>query len=206
METLLFTGVIIGLAAGIILSFYLFKRRSLKTVKEQSHVLLEKVRQVCKLITVEGEFSEIFTHRDGKGLFFNLFQLEKKALIIVKAKVLIGFDLTKVNISVEADKKAVRLTKFPNPSIMSIETDVEYYDIQKGIINKFSEADLTNLNKKAKELIREKAEGSHLMRIASNQANDTLFVIKQLIESLGWELNSESPLKIEEPEKIPLDK
>ena len=46
------------------------------------------------LITVEGEFSETFTHRDGRKMFFNLLQMEKKALIIIKAKVLIGFDLT----------------------------------------------------------------------------------------------------------------
>jgi len=46
------------------------------------------------LITVEGEFSETFTHRDGRKMFLNLLQLEKKALIIIKAKVLIGFDLT----------------------------------------------------------------------------------------------------------------
>jgi len=53
------------------------------------------------LITVEGEFSETFTHRDGRKMFFNLLQMEKKALIIIKAKVLIGFDLDQINIDTD---------------------------------------------------------------------------------------------------------
>ncbi|MBT6006213.1 MAG: DUF4230 domain-containing protein, partial [Prolixibacteraceae bacterium] len=71
------------------------------------------------------------------------------------------------------------------------ETDLEYYDVQKGIINKFSGSDLTNLNKKSKDFIRKKVESSHLIQIARNQASDTISVIKQLIESLGWELVSD---------------
>ena len=54
--------------------------------------------------------------------------------------------------------------------------------------NKFSETDLTNLNKRSKTFIREKIENSHLILIAKNQANDTVSLIRQLIESVGWEL------------------
>jgi len=169
--------------------FY-YRNQSEKQLKSQSVLLLEKIKQVCKLITVEGEFSEIFTHRDEKNLFFKLFQTEKKALLIVKAKVMIGFDLTKINIEINTQKKQVTLSQFPNPEILSIDNDLEYYDIQKGIINKFSENDLTNLNKKSKDFIREKIASSHLILIAKNQANDTVSLIRQLIESVGWELVS----------------
>jgi hypothetical protein len=72
-----------------------------------------------------------------------------------------------------------------------METDLEYYDVQKGIINKFSESDLTELNKKAKEHIRKKALNSHLIKAAENQASETIVLIKQLIESVGWELESD---------------
>ena len=76
--------------------------------------------------------------------------------------------------------------------------------IQKGIINKFSETDLTNVNKNAKDFIREKANQSHLFEIAQNQANETIAVIQQLIESVGWELDTnlfvkKSTLKILKP-------
>ena len=192
METLLLLGIFLGLVGGILISAFFYRSRNIKQTKEQSILLLEKIKQVCKLITVEGEFSEIFSHRDAKSVFFKLLQLEKKALIIVKAKVLIGFDLTKISIELNSNTKQVNLSQFPNPEILSIETDLEYYDFQKGIVNKFSEADLTQINKKSKDFIREKAEQSHLFQMATNQASDTISVIKQIIESVGWELVSES--------------
>jgi hypothetical protein len=191
MEILILLGLIIGVAGGIFATSTYYKNRSERQLKSQSVLLLEKIKQVCKLITVEGEFSEIFTHRDEKNLFFKLFQTEKKALLIVKAKVMIGFDLTKINIEINAQRKQVKLSQFPNPEILSIDTDLEYYDIKKGIINKFSESDLTSMNKKSKDFIREKVEHSHLIIIAKNQANDTVSLIEQLIESVGWELVSQ---------------
>ena len=188
METLILLGVILGLAGGVLATAWYYKKRSSKHASVQSVVLLEKIRNVCKLITVEGEFSEVFAHRDAKSMFFNLLNLEKKALLIVKAKVLIGFDLAKIHIDMNREKKQVRIAQFPDPEIMSMETDLEYYDVKKGMINKFSESDLTNMNKKSKEFIREKIERSYLFDIARNQAAETIAVIRQLIDSVGWEL------------------
>jgi hypothetical protein len=188
METLILLGVILGLAGGVLVTAWYYSKRTTKYPTVQSVILLEKIRNVCKLITVEGEFSEVFAHRDEKSLFFKLLNLEKKALLIVKAKVLIGFDLSKIHIETDNEKKQVRLTNFPDPEIMSMDTDLEYYDVKKGMINKFSESDLTNMNKKSKEFLREKIERSYLFDIARNQAADTFSVIKQLIDSVGWEL------------------
>ena len=90
----------------------------------------------------------------------------------------------------------------PEPEILSIDSDIEYYDVQKGIINKFSETDLTNLNKKSKDFIRDKVEKSHLILIARNQASDTISVIRQLIESVGWNLVSDKILEVEKQDPL----
>lgn len=190
METLVLLGVLIGLAIGVAASAYYYRNKKDQQIKDQSVLLLDKIKQVCKLITVEGEFSEIFTHRDARKVLFNLFHTEKKALLIVKAKVLIGFDLTKINIELHARDKLVKLSSFPDPEILSIETDLEYYDFQKGMINKFSEVDLTQINKKSKDFIRDKVKQSHLFNIAQSQAADTIGVMRHLIESVGWKLHS----------------
>jgi len=191
METLILIGLLVGLAGGIAITSLYFKNLKQKQLQTQSIILMEKIKQVCKLITVEGEFTELFTHRDEKNWFFKLFQFEKKALLIVKAKVMIGFDLSKINIEINTQKKLVSLSKFPAPEILSIDSDLEYYDIQRGIINKFSESDLNNVNKKSKDFIREKVAESDLYSIARKQASDTITVIRDLIESVGWELHSE---------------
>lgn len=191
MEFLILIGVLLGLAGGILATQWFMKTRNPQVSQVQSTILLDRIKHVCKLITVEGEFSEVFAHRDGKSMFFKLLQMEKKALLIVKAKVLIGFDLTKISIEMEPEKKRVKLSRFPDPEIMSIDTDLEFYDVQKGIINKFSELDFTNMNLKSKEFIREKIERSYFFDIARNQAADTVTIIRQLIDSVGWELVAE---------------
>ena len=48
------------------------------------------------------------------------------------------------------------------------------------------------MNKNSKDFIRQKVERSHLLQIAGNQANDTIAVIRQLIESVGWTLEHEN--------------
>lgn len=191
MEFLILLGVLLGLAGGITATHWFLKSRNPQVSQVQSTILLDKIKHVCKLITVEGEFSEVFAHRDGKSMFFKLLQMEKKALLIVKAKVLIGFDLTKINIEMQPDKRRVKLSHFPDPEIMSMETDLEFYDVQKGLINVFSEVDLTNMNIRSKEFIREKIERSYLFDMARNQAADTVAIIRQLIDSVGWELVAE---------------
>ncbi|MCG6186269.1 DUF4230 domain-containing protein [Maribellus maritimus] len=198
METLILLGVILGLAAGAVISMYYYKYKNTQQLKEQSAVLLKQIKQVFKLVTVEGEFSEIFTHRNGKNIFFNLLQLEKKVILIVKARVMVGFDLTQIDIKVDSTNKKIRLSKFPHPQIISIDTDLEYYDIQKGIVNKLSEKDLTDISKKSKDFIREKVDESDLYLIAENQVKETIEFISQLANSVGWEMVTEKPL-----EKLP---
>ena len=191
METLALIAVLLGLITGIAITTLYFKNYVQRQIKQQSAIMLEKVKQVCKLITVEGEFSEIFTHRDVKNLFFKMFQFEKKALIVIKAKALIGFDLTRISIDISNEHKTVHLTQFPEPEILSIETDFEYYDIQKGIMNKMTEVDLTEITKKSKDYVRDKAINGQLFIIAKKQATDTISVIREIIESMGWQLSIE---------------
>jgi len=191
MESLTLIGVLLGVAGGVSATISYYNYKNNRKTSEQSVLLLEKIKQVCKLITVEGEFSEIYTHHDAKKILFNLFSFEKKALIIIKAKVLVGFDLTKIHINIDKDKKQVSLSSFPDPEILSIETDLNFYDFQKGIMNKFSEGDLTIMNQKAKDFIREKAQQSELIHLAKHQSGETVAIIRQLIESVGWELNPE---------------
>lgn len=199
MEILILLGVIIGLTGGVAVTWWFLRSHTQDESQVQSVVLLDKIRHVCKLITIEGEFSEVFAHSDGKSMFFKLLQMKKKALLIVKARVMIGFDLSKIKIEMVPEQKKVKLSHFPAPEILSMDTDLEYYDVQKGIINKFSELDLTNMNKKSKEFIRDKVERSYLFDIARNQGADTIAVIRQLIDSVGWKLITED-FRLKEPE------
>ncbi len=131
---LLFT-LIAVFAAGILLTRWYFKRQE-AVVQENGVVLLERIKQVAKLITVEGYFSEIYDYQDYYGYDLSIFR--KKALIRVKAKVSVGYDLEKMKVTSDAATKTIHLSGIPPAEILSIEHDLDYYDVPtlEGILHR----------------------------------------------------------------------
>ena len=98
MDTIL--EVFLGLILGAICMYWLYgffqKKKSKELTVHQSHVLLEKIKSVCKLVSVEGDFAEIYKYENTKERFMSLVSSKKKALIVINAKAQIGYDLKKV--------------------------------------------------------------------------------------------------------------
>jgi len=163
----------------------------------QSQVLLENVKTVCKLITVEGSFSDIYSHKDYYWQDLSMFR--KKALLKVKAKVGVGYDLSKYTFDMDEATKTITLKKNTKPEILYVDTDVNYYDLSEGTFNTFKPAELTQLNQKAKEHIREQAQISSLMESAAKQGHQVDELIRLITEQAGWKLKvveyEEDPLK-----------
>ena len=73
--------------------FMFFKGRQTKqNIQIQSLVLLERIKSVCKCISIEGNFTEIYNYQDVQQKFLNLVSSQKKALVIVNATAHVGFD------------------------------------------------------------------------------------------------------------------
>jgi len=157
--------------------------------KEDATVLLERIQNVSKLISVEGYFAEVYDYKDYK--WYDLSFLSKKALIRVKAKVSAGYDMSQMKIDMSPDTKTVRISNLPQPSILSIDDDLDYYDVNEGMFNSFTPQDYTTLNQKAKEYVRAQAEKSGLVESARAQGNKMLEVIKLMGESMGWKVTVE---------------
>ncbi len=182
-------GLLIG-SALILIVVWIYRKQFVKhRIEEQSVVLLEKIRNVSKMITVEGDFSEIMHFEDVKDVFLSLVSSKKKAIVLANAKVLIGFDMKKIRIQSSPNTKKLRLEYFPEPEIMSIETDIQYYDVKDGLFNKFAAADLSELNKKVKQNIQEKIPNSDLLLSANTKALETVKMIEQLVSTFGWQLD-----------------
>lgn len=196
--------IILGLILGAILMYWVFslfrKKRNKEITEEQSIVILNKIRSVCKLVSVEGDFAEIYHYENTKDSFMSLFRSKKKALIVIKAKAHIGYDLNKLSLKAINDKKTIVLSHFPEPEVLSIEPDLQFYDIKNGIFNSFSPTDLTNLNQEAKEHIKQRIPESGLMQTAKNEALQAVLVVEKIVETIGWKLDY-SALEISEQEK-----
>ncbi|MEX0273435.1 MAG: DUF4230 domain-containing protein [Flavobacteriaceae bacterium] len=203
------TAIFIGLISGAVIMYFLFrrfgKRKNRQLTKHQSSVLLDKIRSVCKLITVEGDFAEIYKYESTKSRFMDLLSSKKKALVVINAKAQIGYDLQKIMMHADNDKKQIILTNFPQPEVLSIQPDLEFYDVKNGLFNAFTPDDLTAMNQEAKKHILDKIPQSGLMDTAKKEALETVLLIEKIVETIGWKLDY-SALKIPEDKKHLLDK
>jgi hypothetical protein len=198
--------IILGLIGGLGISYFLSQKFSLSNkkslTKKQSVILLDKIRKVSKLITVEGDFSEIYHHENTKEKFWGSIVSKKKAIILITAKAHIGFDFRKIKVHSDINKKEIVLSDFPSPEVLSIETDTKFYDIQNGYLNKFDTQDLSALNKEAKEHVLDKIPNSNLMQLANKEALEAILLMESLVETIGWKLDYTALEVIEENKKI----
>lgn len=155
-------------------------------VVESSVVLLEKVRTVCKLVTAEGEFAEIYEYNESLPFARPFF--DKKALIRVRAKVSVGYDLSKINFSPDEKSHTLVISNIPPAEIISVEHDLDYYDLTEGLFNRFSTDDYNTMNARAKEFIVSQVHKSSLMKAADDKRNEMLEVMRYMIEQAGWKL------------------
>jgi len=195
---------ILGLLLGAIATYWIYsffkKKQSKEVTLHQSTVLLEKIRSVSKLVSVEGEFAEIYKYENTKERFLSLVSSKKKALVVINAKAQIGYDLKKVEIKSDVDNKRIILTNFPQPEVLSIEPELEFYDIKNGMFNSFSPDDLTTLNNEAKNHILDKIPESGLMETAQKEALQAVLLMESIVATIGWKLDY-TALEIPESEK-----
>lgn len=161
-----------------------------------STVLLERVRPVLKLITVEGEFSELYDHTDTwtyNRLLAAIPSFRKRAILRVKAKVSVGYDLNGMQVTVDEETHTVTLMVPPKPEILSIDHDVDYYDLDEGLFNHFSPQELTAISAKAKQQVVDQVEHSGLFAEAENQRGQIVEVVRMLVEGAGWTFKTTDP-------------
>lgn len=184
-QILFFSVLFLGLVAGIYIFFQ--NKFNLSHKAEDTTIILEKIKTVTKLIAVEGQFSELYSYKESYDYdFFNLFS--KKMILRVNAKVSVGYDFEKVNISIDSLHKTITLNELPNPEILSIDHDLDYYDIDEGIFTKFTAAEYTKISKSAKNLITSKAKNTPLITTAEKQKDEYLRMMDMALKSGGWQL------------------
>lgn len=182
--------LVAGGLAGAALNTWLQNRKSKKYVStHEASVLIERIEKVFKVVMAEGYFTEIYNYQNDKNIW-NLINDKKKALIIAKAKVLVGYDFGKMKFHRPDGERKLVIDFFPAPEILSIDTDYKFYDIEQGWLNRFHSDDYTAILNEAKQTMNDKAMESDLPRIAGNQVQLMIF---QLAASMNWSVEMKLP-------------
>lgn len=167
--------LLLGLVLGGIIAFLVSNKISAAPVviTESSHTIAESMRKVFKVVSAEGHFNEIYNYEETTKIF-NFIPSKKKALVIVQAKVLVGYDFEKFQWEVDEVNRKVKLLNFPAPQIISTETDYKYYNIEEQFFNLFSKDDLAKIQQNGKRQVIEAAKKSHLPEVAAEQMRTLL--------------------------------
>ena len=173
---------------GYFFSEFLQNKREEKT-KVSNEVILNQIKEVVKLVSVEGYFTEIYKYKNYYNLDWSIFT--KRALVRVKAKVSMGIDLNKMKFDFDETSKTLTIGPMPQPELFSIDHDIDYYDISEGTFNSFSSDDFNKINNDVKQYIRNVALKSELPQRAKLQSQKTLETIRILAETAGWKVIEE---------------
>ncbi|HEX2534146.1 MAG TPA: DUF4230 domain-containing protein [Chitinophagaceae bacterium] len=181
--------LVAGLALGGLIMFLVrqvWSKGKTTAVKESSHTVIESMRKVFKIVLAEGFFNELYNYEETRKLF-RFIPSTKRALVIIQAKVLVGFDFEKCTWEVDEAQQKIRLVSFPEPEIVSIETDYKYYNFDEGIFNLLSREDLTKIQINGKKQVEAAAIGSDLPRMAADQMRTML---TEVVQSKHWQIEN----------------
>lgn len=180
---LLVAGLVLG-AVVMYLVGRLYRKANVPTARESSHTVVESIRRVFKVVFAEGQFNELYTFEETKKLF-GFLPTTKKALVIIQAKVMIGYDFAKVVWEANEETKTIKLIQFPQPEIISIEPDYKYYDFDENIFNMMGGADLNRIQKNGKKQVEQAALKSHLPTIAADQMR---LLLSEVVKGKQWKV------------------
>ncbi len=180
-------GIVLGLVAMLIFFFW-NKHSDEKTTLTANKALLQKeLLNVSKLIVNEGNFVDVYKYSNSKELFGEIWTSEKKALVVVNAKVMISYDLKQIEYDLDEQSKTLFITKIPDPEI-DINPDIEYYDVTSDYLNPFSAEDYNTIKKNIMSSLKEKVKASSLEVNAKDRLISELSKFYVLTQSMGWTL------------------
>lgn len=177
---------VLSATAGILIYRGLTLSAAERHSKESAVVLVEKIKNATKLITVEGYLSELYHYEDYYK--WDWWPFRKKVIIRVKARVSAGIDFDRVEIIADEENKTITLKGPLKATILSIDPHMDYYDLSEGVFNQFKEEDLTMLQKNARKFLEDKALESKMVEQATVQWHEIAKSIKDLLRLSGWNL------------------
>lgn len=187
----IFFGIVIALVIVFGLRYCEHRKDRTEEIQANSALIQKQLNNVSKLIVTEGSYTQVFTYEDSKKFYFDIFSANKKALVVVNATAMISYDLSLIESEISEETETVHITYIPDPEL-SINPNIEYYDISQDYLNQFEAADYNKIKNRINAELRKKIEASDLVTNAENRLISELQKIYVLTSSMGWELQYQS--------------
>ncbi len=189
--------VVMGAVVGVLVMLVL--RQGGRHTSTESHAVVEGVRRILHVSTVEMQISDYQVRRDSKDLWgFLPIACEKTVVAFYRGKVAAGFSLDDRawSLAVDADenRKTLRV-KLPPPQVLSVDVKPPELFLANGsVCNGIEPADYARLHEDARRAAERAAVGNGILIKAEFHVRQ---ILAELCKPLGWqlELTVESPPK-----------
>lgn len=179
---------VLSTAIVLVIAFFFFTKNEEKEELEYNTALIQQqIQQVGKLVVTEGYFSQVTSYKNTKRNYLNIFSSNKKALVVVNAKVTVSYDLRQIATSIDEASKTLTIISIPEAEL-NIYPDIEYYDVTQEYFNQFSAEDYNKIKGTVTKMIEEKVDASDIRENAKHQLISELQKIYILTNSMGWTL------------------
>jgi hypothetical protein len=149
---------------------YLVGRWRTRREAVSSAPVVQAVRRIARLATVEMEIADVVRYEEVKTVL--VFDIPKNATLRLRGKVTGGFDLEH-GFDVEADAARHRiLVRLPAPQILSVDDRLEWFDERSGWLNPITPADRTRWTQWARAALSRAAKDAGLYEKSTAHARD----------------------------------
>ena len=174
--------VVLGLiAAGAAGWFFGFRNRPNETRRVDSAPVVQAVRNVAKLATVEVEIADVIRYEEVRTIL--LFDIPKNATLRLRGTVQGGFDLTSGFTVVPDEATRTLKIHLPAAKVISIDSRVEWFDETSGWLNPITPDDRTRWLTWSRTAIAKAAKESGIEKKAAEHAREFL---TEVTGAFGW--------------------
>jgi len=179
----LLLGLVAASAAvlAVFVTGYLLGRWRTRREAVSSSPVVQAVRRIARLATVEMEIADVVRYEEVKTIL--VFEIPKNATLRLRGKVTGGFDLGH-GFDVEGDAASHRIAvRLPAPQILSVDDRLEWFDERSGWLNPITPADRTRWTQWARAALSRAAKDAGLYEKSAAHARD---LFTDAAAAFGW--------------------
>ena len=165
--------------------------RSNESTNEGGQLIYNGLAQLSKLQVTEGYVTEVYTYANSKSYFGDLITFDKKALVVVNAKIQIAYNLKELDIRVDSVQKKINIKAVPKPEVTIVPT-MKYYDLEQSAFNEFTAKDYNTISDKAIEIVEQHKIVGDLKKQAHDHLFEELSKLLVLSSHFNWEVVDET--------------
>lgn len=181
--------VLVGILIGVTIVFIYMRFKEESTTIKSSQLIEERIKNVSKLVVTEGYYSDIITYKDAKKYYIDIFTAEKKAVVLVKAKATVSYNLKEIEFDINEESRTINIVKLPEPEL-NITPELTYYDMQQDYLNPFKSKDYNKISKVVNKRLKEQISNSTLLKNAKNRLISELHNLLNSSTAINWTIRN----------------